>query len=263
VNCTVVIPAHNEATHIEGAVGNFLAALSRDARKTVGEVLVVENGSTDGTLPTIHRLAARYPGLVRPLAIPRASYGAAIRHGILESSGAAVAILECDFLDARFLESALSLIRRSDARFVVASKRHPASADRRPRIRRLMTRGFNVLLRLLVGYPGGDTHGLKVIDGPLARELCAIAVTTDEVFQTELVLLAWRLGHTIYEVPIALSEVRPTPIRLGRRVPKVIPILWELRRSLRRLPPRPPGSGHPVRRVDSGASRLDGAPDDG
>jgi hypothetical protein len=119
----------------------------------------------------------------------------------------------------------------------------------------LATSGFNVLLRLLVRYPGSDTHGLKCIEGALAKQLCAMSITTDEVFQSEIVLLAWRLGYTIHELAISIGEVRPTPARVGGRLPKVLPVLWQLRRSLRRLPPRPPGSGPPVTQVPAISDR--------
>jgi hypothetical protein len=137
-----------------------------------------------------------------------------------------------------FLGESIRSFHEERARVIVGSKLHPRSVDRRPVARRVMTRGFNVLLRVLIGYPGSDTHGLKSLEASLARHLCSLAVCGDEVFQTELVLLAWRLGHRVLELPVELEEIRPATVRIMRRAPKVAPILWELRRSLSRFPPR-------------------------
>jgi hypothetical protein len=93
-----------------------------------------------------------------------------------------------------------------------------------------------VFLRVFIGYPGSDTHGLKSIEGPVAKRLCEIAITTDEVFQTEIVLLAWRLGIRIEEVPVQILEMRNPTVTVLRRVPKVLNTVKALQRSLVRFP---------------------------
>jgi hypothetical protein len=93
-----------------------------------------------------------------------------------------------------------------------------------------------IVLRLFIGYPGTDTHGLKSIESNWAKKLCETVVTTDEVLQTELVLLAWRLGAKIEEIPVEIDEVRSAPVSVLRRVPKVMNTVQELRRSLKRFP---------------------------
>lgn len=234
---SVIIPAHNEADHLEHLVTEFVSGVSAEVRNVLAEIIIVENGSTDRTLDVIRRMETNFVGLVRAASIPRGSYGAAVKVGIEAATGTHLSVLECDFLDVSFVARSVDLFEKRRARFIVASKRHRESNDHRPIERRLMTKGFNVLLRLLVGYPGTDTHGLKSIETRLAKRLCALSITTDEVFQTEIVLLAWRHGVAIHEVPIGITEVRPTPARISKRVSKVVPILWQLRRSLKRFPP--------------------------
>lgn len=234
---SIVIPAHNEAANLEAYVAQFIQALPKDVAEVVKEIIIVENGSTDGTLNACRRLQERFPALIRVYQIPRGSYGEAIKRGMLESRGTHVSILECDFLDSRFVSASVAIFRANRAQFVVGSKRHPQSIDQRSLKRRALTALYNyVFLRLLIGYPGSDTHGLKSIETSVAKRLCSIAITTDEILQTEIVLLAWQLGIGIEEVPVEILEKRSPSVTVLRRVPKVVNTVRALQRSLMRFP---------------------------
>lgn len=200
------------------------------------ELILVENGSSDGTAQACQRLQQRFPQIVRVELLAEAGYGRAIKQGILQSRSTYLVILECDCLDSDFAFDALDRLQNQNARFVVASKRHAEALDERPWMRRSLTRVYNHLLRIFLGYPGTDTHGLKAMETNLGKQLCQLAITSDEVFQTEIVLLAWRLGVDIVELPLSIRETRPAPVKVVRRIPKVWNTILELRRSLARFP---------------------------
>lgn len=233
---TIVIPAHNEGKTIESHVDGFISALPPMVRQVLLEIIIVENGSRDGTQEAAKRLASRHPGLVCVLSLERGSYGEAIKHGMMAACGSHLSILECDFLDVSFVSSSIDSFAAGKSPFILASKRHPLSIDRRPPMRKLLTLLFNSILRLTTGYPGTDTHGLKSLETKLAQRLCRAACTTDEVFQTEIVLLAWRWGLQIEELPISVIERRPAPVSVKKRVPMILRTVGQLRRSLRRFP---------------------------
>ena len=157
----------------------------------------------------------------------------------MAASGTHLSILECDFLDEKFVAASIERFKAGGSRFIVASKRHPGSVDQRPWKRRLLTEGFNRILNALLRYPGSDTHGLKSIETELAQRLCELSQTTDEVFQTEIVLIAWANGVRIDELPIRIEERRATPVSILRRVPMVITVIAQLRRSIRRFRRQP------------------------
>jgi glycosyltransferase AglD len=233
---TIVIPAHNESATIDAHVTGFIENLPSEISEILKEVIIVENGSTDSTLDVCRRLEQRFPNLVRILTIPRGSYGEAIKLGMLRSTGTHLSILECDFLDSAFVMKSIAMFRTNKAELIVGSKRHRESIDRRSLKRRALTALYNLIfLRLVIGYPGTDTHGLKSIEADCAKKLCRQALTTDEVFQTELVLLAWQLGVKIDEIPVNISEVRTAPVTVLRRLPRVLGTVSELKRSLRRF----------------------------
>ena len=235
---SIVIPAHNEAAVLEEFVTAFITALPADIGALVTEIIIVENGSRDDTWGVAQRLRDRYPGLIQVYRNSRPSYGEAIKRGMLEAKGTHLSILECDALDADFTARSIALFQQGKARFIVASKRHAGSHDQRPFLRRQLTAWYNRLLRLAMGYPGTDTHGHKSLEAGLAKQLCSLSITSDESFQTEIVLIAWKMGETVTELPLTIAEVRQPGVSLLRRLPKVLRSMGELRRSLRRFPVR-------------------------
>ncbi len=232
---SIVIPAYNEGKVIKRFVCDFFEKIAGEFPDQEFEILIIENGSTDETLTETEEAAHLYPDVISVYSNERRSYGEAIKRGIMEASGEYLSVLECDFLKPEFIRFSLDLIKDMQARFIVASKQHPMSQDDRPFKRRLFTYLFNKIIAFAVDYPGGDTHGLKTIEVNLAKSLCAIAETTDEIFQTEIVLLAWAQGEDIYEVPISLREIRDAPVSIPKRFPMVIRMIKELKASLRRF----------------------------
>ena len=139
------------------------------------------------------------------------------------------------------------MFRAGAAELIVGSKRHREAVDRRPLKRRALTAIYNLIfLRIFLGYPGTDTHGLKSIETKCAKRLCESALSTDEVFQTEIVLLAWRLGVCIQEIPISICEMRSASVSILRRVPKVLGTVRVLKQSLRRFPLASEGDRGPI-----------------
>ncbi|MGA9414272.1 MAG: glycosyltransferase [Terriglobales bacterium] len=241
---SIIIPAHNESSNIEANVTRFVETVPVQIAAVLKEILIVENGSTDATLDVCCGLEQRFPKLIKVFTLPRGSYGEAIKRGMLESTGTHLSVLECDFLDPAFVVKSIQMFQTSKVDLIVGSKRHPRSVDRRPIKRRALTALYNlVFLRMFIGYPGTDTHGLKSVEVGCAKSLCQTALTTDEVFQTEFVLLAWRLGMTIEEIPVNISEMRSAPVSVVRRVPKVLNTVRELKNSLSRFPVRVSGLG--------------------
>ena len=235
VTYSIVVPVHNESTNLESFIREFVGEIPEEVRELLLEIVLVENGSTDDTLGACKKLERLFPDLVRTISADRPSYGEAIKLGICDSRGTHLSILECDFLDVEFLQHSVQCFRDGKGRFIVGSKRHPMSSDERPFKRRLLTVVLNQMLRVIFGYPGTDTRGLKSMETKLGQELCKLAVTTDEVLQTELVLLAWHQGEVIQELPIHVKEVRPAPVTVAKRSLMFIEFVLSLRKSMKRL----------------------------
>ncbi len=220
---SIVIPIHNEEALLQGLVRGIVAGLENDLPDH--EIILCENGSTDRTLELAHQLAAD-DGRIAVLTSPQASYGAAVQRGILHSSGDRVIVFNADLWDLDFLRQAVTLLDTYD--MVVASKRHPDSRDRRPFNRRLITWSFNLALRLLFGFTGTDTHGMKAFRRARIVPIAARCITNREIFDTELILRGQRAGLTTVEVPVTVEETRPSRYSPMSRLSRTLNDLWRL-----------------------------------
>ncbi len=214
------MPAYNESAMLVSSVEDVVRAL-RDRDRSF-ELIVVENGSTDGTREIAFNLAARYPE-VRVEYLAEADYGAALRDGLLVARAGVVANFDTDYYDVDFLAEALKLVGEVDGpAIVVASKRAPGAHDTRPWPRRAVTAGFTMLLRLFLGMRVSDTHGMKVMRREVVLPFAQHAKFGRDLFDTELVLRVERAGLRVAEIPVEVHELRPARTSIVRRVPRTL-----------------------------------------
>lgn len=211
---SIVLPAHNEVALLGSTVTNLTTGLA--ARGLDAEILVVENGSRDGTLRLARLLAAQMPDL-RIVSLPTGNYGAALRAGFRAARGDIVVNVDVDYYDLAFVDAALALVREKGAAIVVASKRAAGARDRRPLLRRLLTYGFTTANRLVLGMQVSDAHGMKALDRAALAPIVDSCVTAGSVFDVEMVVRAERAGLVTVEIPATVAERRPPRTPVWRR----------------------------------------------
>ncbi len=230
LDLSVVVPAHNETGFLDQCVADLLTGLRRGDRSF--EIVVVENGSTDGTPELAARLAAQDPEVVC-VSLPTADYGVALRTGLLRARGAVVVNFDVDYYDLGFLDQAWALAHEPPgAAIVVGSKRMPGTVDTRPWMRRLVTATFSTLLRFGFGLRVSDTHGMKLLRRAEVEPLARACRFGTDLFDTELVLRAERAGLRVTELPVTVVERRPARTPILKRVPRTIVGLVRLRLAL-------------------------------
>lgn len=225
---SIVVPVYNEADFIPVALPKLIAVT--EAVDVPCTIRIVENGSTDNTAEVAKKTAGDANVVVDSLPTP--DYGAAMRHGFLEADGDWVVNFDIDYFSAAFLKQLLE--QPDDVDLVIGSKRDPASEDRRPPIRRVATRVFNLLLTVILQSRVTDTHGMKGFRRALVDDLVPEVVSTEDLFDTELVVRAERAGYSIVEVPVVVEEMRTARSSLIKRAPRTVAGLIRMRRLLRR-----------------------------
>ncbi len=190
---SAVLPAYNESAVIEATVRHTHAALERSG-VAVHEVVVVDDGSNDGTGELVRDLAAGLPG-IRLVVHPRnRGYGAALRSGFEAATGDAVWLLDSD---GQFDPADLVLLlERWEPGSLVAGYR---ARRRDPWLRRANHAAFFALVRAVAGPTLRDVNcAFKLFD----RDLGAGLRSDGAMISTELALRARDLRRRIVEVPV-------------------------------------------------------------
>lgn len=227
---SIVIPIYNEEAILHSAVVDLRERLGRAGFRY--EILLAENGSRDGTVAMAAELAARYPEVVA-FSLGEPNYGRALREGILKARGEIVICEEIDLCDVRFHEDAVRILESGQADLVIGSKLLRSSQDDRPLSRHAASLVYNGLLKVLLGFRGTDTHGLKAFRRARLLPVVESCLVDKDVFASELVIRADRAAIVTREIPVRVMEKRPPSIRLGRRVPAVVKQLAKLTWSIR------------------------------
>jgi dolichyl-phosphate beta-glucosyltransferase len=240
---SAVVPAFNEEGNLAPGIADLAQALASAAAGAY-EIVVVDDGSTDGTARELAALCA--DPRVRAVRLPvNRGKGAALKAGVAATSGDPVLICDADMatppaLLPRFLEALAS-----GAEVAIGSRRLPGSTTLRAqsRTRVALGRAHTHLVNLLFGGSVSDyTCGFKLFRGDAARRLFAQCRSQRWGYDVEVLVLARHAGLRVREVPV---DWRDGPRSRVSVVPAVLTTLGELARlRLRRprqvrLPPSP------------------------
>lgn len=232
---SIVIPVYNEEAILHAAIVDI-----RERLKPLGwsyEIILAENGSKDRTVEIGHELAAKYgtaaDGQVKIISMGEPNYGKALKQGILLARGEIVICDEIDLCDADFHRRAVDILESSDTDLVIGSKLLQGAEDDRPAIRHVASIAYSSMLKLLLGFRGTDTHGLKAFRRLVLLDVVRSCLVDKDVFASELVIRADRGGVRTTEIPVRVIEKRPPSINLFKRVPNVLKSVLKLTYAIR------------------------------
>ncbi|MGB9599702.1 MAG: glycosyltransferase family 2 protein, partial [Myxococcota bacterium] len=170
---------------------------------------------------------------VKYITSDKPDYGAALKKGILAAQGEIVICDEIDLGIYDFYKSSIELISGGEAELVIGSKLLSGAKDERPLLRHIATIIINFLLRILLGFKGSDTHGLKSFKRERLLPIVNRCLVTKDLFASEFVIRAERENVKIKEIPLDVKEKRRPSINLFKRVPNVLKNLIKLFYALR------------------------------
>ncbi len=213
---SIVVPAFNEAGRLRRTLPRLLA-YGRGLGEPV-ELIVVDDGSVDGTSAVVQELGAGCGFVVLLQSARNRGKGASVRRGVLAARGDHVLFTDAD-LSAPIEEAAKLRDALAGAEVAIGSRRI-GGADvqvRQPALRGLAGRLFSRVVAVVL-LPGiRDTQcGFKAFRRAAAQEVFARQRLDGFGFDVEILWLARRLGYRIAEVPIVWRDDPRTHVRLVR-----------------------------------------------
>jgi len=226
VDLSVVVPAYNEEERIAATLTRSVAYLAE--QHPAHEILVVDDGSTDGTAALVRWLIghARVPGRLER-GLPRVRLlgeaanhgkGYAVRKGMLAARGRRRLFMDADLSTPIEELEGLCAALESGCDVAIGSRGLPESdlIRRQSALRERMGKTFNLILKGLGLTAFADTQcGFKLFTGAAAEDLFGRATVDGFAFDVEILSLA-QPAYEVREIPVAWENAPQSRVSPGR-----------------------------------------------
>lgn len=226
---SVIIPAFNEETRLNSTLGSIWRALRR--RFEDFEIIVVDDGSTDGTAAVVTEFALTHPRVFLLTYPVNRGKGYAVRRGVLASRGQYVLFSDADqSTPLREVRKLLDALESHDVAIGSRAIRASRIIEYQPLYRILMGKCFNKMVQLLA-VPGiKDTQcGFKCFRGPLARHLFSLCRINGFGFDVEVLYVARSQGLRIGEVGVLWRNSKESKVHPVRHSMQMLRDLLRIR----------------------------------
>ena len=203
---SVIIPAHNEASRI---IPNLKETVETfDEFGCPYEIIVMDDGSSDGTYEKVLELSHKHKNIFIKKNWKNYGKGRAIKKGCRYASGEYIVFLDADMeLHPAQLQTFIDIMRLDKADVVIGSKMHPNSIVNYPWHRKIVSRVYFFLVKLLFGLPINDTQtGLKLFKAEVLKRVLSRILVKQFAYDLEILVNARRLGYKITEAPVVLDS---------------------------------------------------------
>lgn len=212
----VVLPVYNEEVDTARNVPVLREFLKGPTFPYDWRIVIGDNGSIDRTQSVSRELEKRYQGEVVYYRASAKGKGRVIKETWLASGADIVSFMDIDLsTDLAAFPKLISAIAEDGFDVAIGSRLHSRSTVQRSLRRRILTRGYNTLVRLLFRTRINDAQcGFKAATRGAAQRVLPLVEDLNFFFDTEFLILAERLGYRVGEVPVKWSEDERTSVRI-------------------------------------------------
>lgn len=203
---SVIIPAHRQARTITGDLKHVHKTLKQSDLPF--EMIIIVDGSLDSTYQKAKKFSSSKKDIKTYLLKTNQGKGHAVRYGFTKAKGDLIAFIDAGReIDPNSLSLAIEHLNWYKADIIIGSKRHLASKVNYPLERRILSFGYQKLVKLLFGLKLTDTQvGLKIFKKSVLKKVLPRLVVKRYAFDIEILAVAHSLGFThIYETPIKMN----------------------------------------------------------
>ena len=233
VYVSVVFPAYNEVGSLKLAVEKTIQAL-RELTSSF-EIIIAEDGSTDGTDRVAYSLANKYPFVKHMHRRGRLGRGAALKNAFRLSSGRILVYMDVDLAtNIRQLKTLINSVEAEGFDFAIGSRMLSKSKVKRSHTRQLASQFYNFLVRAMLRSKVKDHQcGFKAFKREALMPLLDEVIARHWFWDTEILVRAAGKGYNIKEIPVDWKGQRDTKVRLFKDSfsmgIQVVKLWWQLK----------------------------------
>jgi glycosyltransferase involved in cell wall biosynthesis len=223
---SVIMPAYNEEKHILHNIEETARVFDQFGCNY--EIIVVDDGSIDNTYEEALKAKSEHANVIVKRNRINSGKGRAIKHGFRFAQGDYIVFLDADLdLHPGQIKGFFDIMKREGSDIVIGSKRHSASVLNYPKRRKIISYGYNLLVRILFVSRIRDTQtGLKVFKRKVLDSLFHVILVKRFAFDVELLMVAHHIGYKISDAPIEINFGREQ--RIGRiRIRDIFNTYWD------------------------------------
>ncbi len=235
VKVTIVLPAFNEAKRLRKAVEEVKRWMDKTGYDY--EIVIAEDGSTDGTDKIASELAREDPKVKHLHSDERLGRGKALTRAFKQAEGDVLVYLDVDLsTDMRHLKELIDAIAKEGYDFATGSRLMKESQAERPFKRDFASKVYNFLVRFMLGSKLRDHQcGFKAFRKSAVLSLLDDVKDNHWFWDTEVLVLAQRRGFKVKEIPVRWKQSGETKVRFTKDVlymfAQILRMWMESRRS--------------------------------
>lgn len=212
----VVIPVYNEEKDLEASILKLRQYLL-DHVDYDWRIIVADNASRDHTLEIAQSLSQRFPGQVGYVHLDQKGRGRALRKAWTESDADVVSYMDVDLsTDLGAFRPLIDPLLSGAYDVAIGSRLARGAHVQRGLKREFISRTYNLMIKLMFWHHFSDAQcGFKAVTRRAVREIVPLIQDQAWFFDSELLLLAERLGFKISEVPVTWADDPDSRVKIA------------------------------------------------
>ncbi len=229
---SVVLPAYNEVDYLNSAVEKTAATLNKFTNSY--EIVIAEDGSTDGTAERAEELTQKYPFVRHIHRDARLGRGTALNNAFPQCKGKVLVYMDLDLAtDLKYLKPLIDAIEVEGYDFATGSRMLSESKAQRTFSRGFSSKTYNFLVRHMLGSKLHDHQcGFKSFKRESLMSVMDDVEAKHWFWDTELMVRGYRRGYKIKEIPVEWKSGRDTKVSLAKdswnMFKQILRLYWKL-----------------------------------
>lgn len=205
---SVIIPAYNEEKIIQKTLKNVKEVVKKIT--SFYEIIVVDDGSNDRTFLKVVKISKRDPKIKAIKNPKNMGKGFAFKNGFFHSQGKLIVLIDADLeIPPNQIPYFLKLMKKFNADIIIGSKYHPLSKVNFPLKRRVLSKLYQLLIKILFNLKIRDTQtGLKVFKRNVLKKVLPKVLCKRYAFDLEILAIANYFNYKIIEAPVKINWKR-------------------------------------------------------